>query len=132
MDLHRLRGDLLTHLAGQVLHHRRFLITATARIDLRAHVVHQLPARLDLSGHVRDLEPQMLEVRERVPELLPLFEVLRRVLESRLRQSDRPCRSVRTSDLETGHCLLIPSSPRRESAGRTKLSNDSSQVFYPW
>src|SRR5699024_5083579 len=68
------------------------------------------PARFDLRGHVRDLEPQMLEISEGMPELLPLFEVLHRVLECRLRQTDRPSRRVRTSDFETGHRLVEPTS----------------------
>ena len=70
MDLQPLAGDLLGHLGGEVLDHRRLLVAAPPAVDLLGHEVEQLATGLDLSGHLGQLEADGLELANRLAELL--------------------------------------------------------------
>ena len=77
VDLHGLAGDLLGHLGGDELAHRRLERAPPAGIDVGGDRVHQLTRGLDVGGHLRDLDPQVLVVADGTAELLTLLRVMK-------------------------------------------------------
>ena len=99
-NLQRLARHTLGHFRGEILHHGGFLVAAPARIDFRAHVVHELARRLNFRCHRGKSETQRLKMRDGPAELLAIQRVLRRILQRPLRHANGTRGGVRTRGLQ--------------------------------